>query len=48
LIEALDWIDDVLMLAGIAIVLLSFDNLFLGGGIFLVGAALHAIMHGMI
>jgi hypothetical protein len=47
MIEQLDWVDDVLMGGGLLFALLTGDYL-IGGIIFVLGAVLHAIFHGMI
>ncbi len=47
MLESIDWIDDVLMAAGLLLALLTGD-LLIGGGLFALGAVLHALLHGMI
>ncbi|MBI3588544.1 hypothetical protein HY995_05745 [Candidatus Micrarchaeota archaeon] len=47
MIEAVEWIDEALIIAGVIIVLLGGDLIF-GGAVFAVGLVLHLLFHGMI
>ena len=47
MIEQLDWLDEVLMAGGLLFALLTGDYFF-GGILFVLGAILHAIFHGMV